>query len=96
MLCDMAAKCEGKCRRMVSKCVDAGFEVDNELYAQLYAVCCHPKESRRQALPSKSVYYSPANDKSSHQTGKVAISLTFSLAFLCVGVCQHVGGMKRR
>ena len=96
MLCDMAAKCEGKCRRMVSKCVDAGSEVDNELYAQLYAVCCHPKESRCQALPSKSVYYSPANDKSSHQTGEAAISLTFSLEFLHVGVGQHSGGMKRR
>jgi hypothetical protein len=80
----------------VSKCVDAGSEVDNELYAQLYAVCCHPKESRRQALPSKSVYYSPANNKSSHQMGEAAISLTFSLAFLCVGVGQHLGRMKHQ
>ena len=96
MLRDVAAKHEGKCGRTVSECVDAGSKVDNELYVQLYAVCCHPKESRCQALPSKSVYYSPANDKSSHQTGEAAISLTFSLAFLRVGVGQHSGRTKRR
>jgi hypothetical protein len=42
-------------RATASECVGAGSEVDDELYTQLYAACCRPKESRRQALPSKSV-----------------------------------------
>ena len=44
----------------------------------------------------ENTYYSPENDKSSRQTSEAAISLTFSLAFLRVGVGQQSGGTKRR
>ena len=44
----------------------------------------------------ENTYYSPENDKSSRQTSEAAISLTFSIAFLRVGVGQQSGGKKRR